>query len=410
MNILESIILALDAVRINKLRASLTLLSISIGVFAIVVSGTLVSSIDNAVNQEMADMGENTIIIQKMPSFIMTGTQWRMYNKRKPITIRQFKDFKKYYNENAVIGAMASGENFTIENGDLSTNPDVALIGIDENYFYTNGVNVAEGRPMTYEDVEYNRNVALIGNDVVVNLFPNTDPIGKKIKVKSQFFEVIGVLEAKGAMLGQSEDKQVLIPLPKYLRYYSSEWEESLTLTVRSLNKNDVTKNMDEAIGAMRIARNLKPWEQNSFEVETNDSITEQFSGFTKYLSYFGAFCGAIALIAAGIGIMNIMLVSIKERTREIGIRKAIGARRSWILTQFIIETITLCQIGGIIGIGGGIGAGWLLGLLLKLNIALPWNWIIFSIVTCTLLGLFFGAYPAWKASKLDPIEALRYE
>ena len=276
--------------------------------------------------------------------------------------------------------------------------------------FFNNGINVAEGRPITYEDVEYNSSVAVIGNDLVVKLFPKINPIGKKIKVKSQFYEVVGVLESKGAMLGTSQDNQVLITIPKYLQYYASEWEESLTLTIRSLDKSKVSNNMDEAIGAMRIARNLKPWEENSFEVETNESITEQFSGFTKYLSYFGAFCGAIALIAAGIGIMNIMLVSVKERTREIGIRKAIGARRSWILTQFIIETITLCQIGGIIGVGAGVGAGWILGKLIKIDIALPWSWIIFSLVICTLLGLLFGAYPAWKASKLDPIDALRYE
>jgi len=160
----------------------------------------------------------------------------------------------------------------------------------------------------------------------------------------------------------------------------------------------------------MRLVRNLKPWEENDFEIETNESIKEQFSGLTKYLQWFGFISGGIALIAAGVGIMNIMLVSVKERTREIGVRKAVGAKRRWIMYQFIIEAITLCQVGGAIGIVVGVIAGGAFGLLIGGTFSIPVGWVVFSVIICTMLGVIFGAYPAWKAAKLDPIEALRYE
>jgi putative ABC transport system permease protein len=297
-----------------------------------------------------------------------------------------------------------------IKSGNLTTDNDVILIGTDENYFNIMNVGVESGRPLNAEDRTLNRNVAVIGNDIVVKIFPHESPLGKKIYIKNQAFTVIGVFEIKGAILGQSQDNYVAIPLNLFLKYFTDKWNESITITIKAKSKQLRSQTMDEAIGIMRNIRDVQPWEENSFEIETNESISEQFGIFTTFLSIFGIVCGTIALIAAGVGIMNIMLVSVKERTREIGVRKAVGAKRLWILTQFIIETITLCQIGGLFGIGFGITGALLLGKMLQINIVFSLFWFISSIIICTILGMLFGAYPAWKAAKLDPIEALRYE
>ncbi|MCX6154186.1 MAG: ABC transporter permease [Candidatus Kapabacteria bacterium] len=410
MIIIESIKQAFIAMSMYKLRASLTLLSIAIGVFAIMGVGTLTKSMDSAINGELAKMGENTFYIEKMPKFAKGPADWRRYQKRKPITFSQVKELKKKMQSAEQISCIGATMSQTVKAGDLTTDPDVVLVGADENYSIVYNSEIVEGRPFTAEDISLSRNVALIGFDIITKVFPHTNPVGQRIRIGSHNFTVIGITEKKGAILGNSQDNRAIIPVTQFLQYYTSEWDETLTITVKAAQKQDLTKSMDEAIGLMRTIRNVQPWEENSFEVETNESISDQFGSFMAYLYVFGAICGGISLIAAGIGIMNIMLVSVKERTREIGVRKAIGARRSWILWQFIIETITLCQLGGAIGILIGFVAGMALGQAMNLKIVFPGFWVALSIGICTLLGLVFGAYPAWKASKLDPIEALRYE
>jgi putative ABC transport system permease protein len=409
MNISESIILAFDSIRINKLRASLTLLSISIGVFAIIGAGTLVSSLNGMVTSELSNIGETTFWFSRMPK-IQTGNSWRKYQKRKPINYSQYKEFKKLITSTTFVSCHSSTEGVTVKYENLSTDADVSVLGCEEYTFKNFAFNVIEGRIITEEDITSNRNVAVIGNDVIVNIFPNESPIGKRIRVGNQNYDVIGILETKGATFGRSRDNMVIIPLTKFLTYNANEWEESLEISVKAVNKESLQSTMDESIGAMRIIRNDKPGVDNSFEISTNESLSEQFGSFMSYISYFGFFCGFVALIAAGIGITNIMLVSVKERTREIGIRKAIGAKKRWIMTQFIIETITLCQVGGFFGIIFGIGGASILGGIISLKIVFPVGWVIFSVVICTVLGLIAGVYPAMKAANLDPIDALRYE
>lgn len=413
MNIIESIVMAFTSVKENKIRAALTLLSIAIGVFAIVGAGTLVSSINGAVTSELESMGETTFFISRMPSMQMGHGAWRKYMRRKHITYKQVKELRSALNSLGVtdrVSGVGSTSGLSVKCGNNSTNTDVSLVGADEVYFGNFNINVGEGRTFIANDITFNNNVAIIGNDVRTKLFPDADPIGKSVTVKNQTYEVIGVLEIKGAFMGQSQDNQIIVPVTHYLRYFADEWDMSLTLSVKAESKDVLQATIDETIGQMRNIRNQKPWEENSFEVETNESLADQFGSFTKYLTYFGFISGFIALIAAGVGIMNIMLVSVKERTREIGVRKAVGAKRRWILTQFMIETITLCQIGGLIGITIGVGGAGLLGMAISIKMTFPTDWIIFSIVICTILGLLSGVYPAWKAAKLDPIEALRYE
>ncbi|MEJ5286798.1 MAG: ABC-type antimicrobial peptide transport system, permease component [Candidatus Kapaibacterium sp.] len=409
MNISESIFQAFDAIRTNKLRTFLTLLSIAMGVFALIVAGTIITSFEKAVTKQLEDVGETTFWIQRTPA-IQTGNTWRKYRKRKPITYNEFKELKKMTTSTNIISAHSYTFGMTITAGNLSTDPDVYLAGAENNFFITNAIDVDYGRIFTEEDINFNRNVAIIGNDVLVKIFPNVNPIGKEITIKNQKYTVIGVLKSRGAVLGQSKDNMVIIPLTNFLKYFASPWEESLTISVRAKSKEALEETIDEVIGNLRVIRNVKPWEENTFEVETNETISQQFGSFVNFLSIFGFISGGFALIAAGVGIMNIMLVAVKERTREIGIRKAVGAKRRWILWQFILEAISLCQVGGVVGIIFGTLGGYLLGNLIKLPMHFPISWIILSVIVCTILGISFGAYPAYRAANLDPIEALRYE
>lgn len=405
----ESIKFAFDSIRSNKLRTFLTLLSISIGIFALIAAGTLISSFKNAVQGELENIGETTFWIQRLPK-IQTGHTWRKYRKRKPITYQNFKELKRMTQSTPLLSAASYSMNNQIKYGNLSTDPDVYLIGADNNYFITNAVDVEYGRPISDDDVNSRRNVAVIGNDVIVKIFPGINPLGKEITIKNQQYTVVGILKSKGAVLGQSQDNRVLIPITNFLQYFASEWESSVTISIKALSKEKFNATMDEVIGNLRVIRNVKPWEENSFEVETNETISEQFGGFVNFLSIFGFLSGGFALVAAGVGIMNIMLVAVKERTREIGIRKAVGAKRRWILFQFILEAFTLTQIGGLIGILMGLVGGYFLSKAINLPLGFPWFWVFISVFSCTLIAVGFGSYPAYRAANLDPIEALRYE
>jgi putative ABC transport system permease protein len=409
MNILESIIQALQSIKANTLRTVLTLLSISIGIFAIIGAGTAVNTLEGSFNSQLAALGQNTFMIKRTPS-VSFGNSWRKYRNRKDITLQQAKEFKLQMEGITLTSIHNETDGYTAKRGNLSTDPTVNLIGADENFFIVKNLPVETGRAFGLTEVNSAIPVVIIGNDLVVQLFNGENPIGQFITLKNQKFQVIGTLKSQGSMFGRSLDAQAVIPITVFSRYHSDEWTSSVEITTKSYSKEQLSQAVDESIGVMRSLRNLKPWEENSFEVETNESVSSQFASFSNYLQIFGLGSGLISLLAAGVGIMNIMLVSVKERTKEIGIRKAIGAKRKWIMFQFIIEAITLCQLGGLIGITFGIIAGMGLSSLIGSETSLPINWVIFSIVVCTLMGLAFGSYPAWKAASLDPIEALRYE
>jgi len=408
--LLESIVMALDAVRANKLRSGLTLLSIAIGIFAIMGAGTAVTSLNNTVNGELASLGQNTFQIRRRPSVIIGRNQWLKYQKRKPIDYRQASDFKSRMSSAQAISIANDENNFTIKANGLNTDPDVTLYGVDGSYFECTNVEVDEGRQLTDEDVNLNRSVILLGRDIASRLFPFGSAIGQEVTVKGHRYLVVGLIKARGSLLGAKLDNLVVVPISLYLKFYQNEFNQTVDLYVKAGSQLELQPVIDEAIGVMRTLRNVKPGEDNNFEIETNESMTNTFASFTDYLTYFGFGCGAIALIAAGVGIMNIMLVSVKERTREIGIRKAIGATRGIIMTQFVIEAITLCQLGGIAGIILGLLGGVALSGALGLNAAVPTTWLVGSVAICTVLGMVFGSYPAWQAASLDPIEALRYE
>jgi putative ABC transport system permease protein len=335
--------------------------------------------------------------------------------KRKNITYAQAQQFRDRMTTTQLISISNESPAYTIKAGLESTNPDVSLIGIDDQYFAVNAIAIGEGRSFIESEVILNRRAAVIGTDVVKALFGQGSALGKTITIKNQEFDVIGILESRGGVLGQSQDNRVLIPITVFNRYYTSEWDASVDISVKAESKLTLESTFDEAVGVMRALRSVKPWDENNFEIDTNDAITGQFSGFSSALLIVAWISGLGALVAAGIGIMNMMLVSVRERTREIGVRKALGARKRWIVRQFLIESITLCQLGGLTGMIGGLGSSWavteiLRGTMPNITYVMPWGTVVFSIVICTVIGIGFGLYPAWRAATLDPIEALRYE
>ncbi len=409
MNIFESVLMAFGSIREHKLRSFLILLSISIGVFAIFGAGTFVTAIDNTVQNEMSALGDNTFQIKRMPSIQMGRMSRRKYWRRPRINFKQVEELKQRVNLTPFISTSAEGGGEIIKSRYISSDPNVSLVGADDIYFVNYNYDLQDGRAISSADIEYKRNVAVVGTDVIKKIFPNLNVIGETITIKNQQFEIIGILKEKGAVLGNSQDNQVIIPINLYLKYYA-DWRLSLNVTIKASDKVNLDKTIDQTIGAMRIIRNLKPWEDNDFELETNDTISEQFSGLTSFLTVFGMLIGIFTLVAAGIGITNIMLITVKERTKEIGLRMAVGAKRKWILLQFIIETITICQVGGVIGILIGLLVVWIATIFTGMTLIIPIDWISISIIIATVLGLVSGFYPAYKASKLDPIEALRYE
>ena len=407
----ENIRQAFASLRENKLRSSLTLLGIIVGVFSIIGVMTALGALTNSVDSAISQLGGETFTVQKMPSLRMGASDWRKYLRRNPITYQQIK----YVRENTRLPLSVSAENtvvpLTASYGNLKSDPEFTLIGSDDNYSVNHSYDVAKGRMITAGDVQFARDVTVLGQDIVDRIFEhNEDPIGKTIQLNQHNYLVVGVFDRKGGGMGQSQDGFALIPITNMLKYFVEQSQTSLQMTVRARSKQTFDATQDEVIGAMRSVRGDKPGSDNDFEVEDNTSLTTQFNSFSKYLSYAGFGISAIALLAASIGIMNIMLVSVTERTKEIGIRKAMGATKGAIAGQFLTEAIVLCWVGGIIGIGIGIGIGNILALMLHASVYVPTEWIAIGLGVCSLVGIVFGSYPAIKAANMNPIDALRFE
>ena len=292
---------------------------------------------------------------------------------------------------------------------DISVKNYVSLLGGDEGSIRMYKTFISDGRNIAPDDVRYASNVCVLGMDVVDRLFPFEDPISKKIQIEGLNYYVVGVTERQGEAFGQSQDNYIAIPITNYLQKFSNKWT-TLSINVEAASEKDYDKTREEVIGIMRTIRKVKAGEDNDFELETNDEMIETFSGFTGGIKLFALSVSIIALVVAGIGIMNIMLVSVTERIKEIGIRKAIGATKKDILTQFLMEAVFLSEFGGGVGIIMGIGAGNLVSLIFNIPAVIPFDWAIIGLLVCSVIGIGFGIYPAWKAAQLDPIESLRFE
>ena len=407
MNFSETINIALSAIRANKLRSTLTLLGIVVGVFSIIGVMTAVQVLQSSIENGLSDLGAHTFQIQKMPRFA-NRKEWMKAMARKDITYDQARTVEQRMTLAEYVGIEGSGGGYVVHAGDLKTNPDVGVFGETDEGFPTNNWTIQDGRLFSQNELEHNESVAILGNALVKKLFPDGHAVGRDIRVGALKVTVVGTVEPKGAALGGDQDNFVILPLETFLNRFGRR--QSLHIMVKSKTPEDYEDAMDEARFILRAIRQVSPESEDDFYIFSNDSVISAFNDFTFYIKMGVGFISFIALLAAGIGVMNIMLVSVTERTKEIGIRKAIGAMKATILGQFVVEAIVLCEIGGVVGIGLGILAGNLVALAFHIPAVFPFFWAMVGFASCSLIGIAFGVYPAWKAASLDPIVALRFE
>ena len=400
--------MAIDAIRQNKLRSILTLLGISIGVFSVIGVMTAIRTLESSVQSGLNVFAANTFVIQKYPS-IQIGRRDKKIRNRKNIDYDQYKKLKERAKLPVLVSVSEGSSIRNVKYKDISVKNYVSLLGGDEGSIRMYKTFISDGRNIAPDDVRYARNVCVLGMDVVDRLFPFEDPLSKKIQIEGLNYYVIGITERQGEAFGQSQDNYIAIPITNYLQKFSNKWT-TLSINVEAASEKDYDKTREEVIEIMRTIRKVKAGDDNDFELETNDEMIETFSGFTSGIKLFALSVSIIALVVAGIGIMNIMLVSVTERIKEIGIRKAIGATKQDILTQFLMEAVFLSEFGGIVGIIMGISAGNLVSFIFKIPAVIPIDWAIIGLAVCSLIGIGFGIYPAWKAAQLDPIESLRFE
>jgi len=323
--------------------------------------------------------------------------------------MEEFYRLKDVLHQAMYIGAEQWQFGIVVKYGAKETNPNIQVAGFTTEAMKTNNCNVEYGRDFIETDINYSANVCLLGGDVVDKLFVGIDPVGQTILSDNTPLRVIGVLERQPQLFGQSRDNYIIMPITTFQAKYG-KYRKSVNITVMTESKENYASVIEAATGYMRTIRRNLPGQDNDFYIFSNESIMGQVNEITSGIKIGALAVSIIALLAAGIGIMNIMLVSVTERTKEIGIRKAVGAKKHHILFQFLFEAIVLCSIGGLIGIFIGVGLGNLVGGLINAQKAIPYDWIAIGISACVFVGLLFGTYPAYKAANLDPIEALRYE
>ena len=413
MQFSENLSQALRSVRANSLRAVLTLLIIAFGIMALVGILTSIDALLFTMNDNFSRMGANSFEIRPSDSNLHSRREGRHEKRGDPIDFRQAQEFKERFDFPAAkvsISGFATWE-ATLKYGNEKTNPTVYVFGVDENYLDIEGYDLDLGRNFTNVEQEAGTQVAIVGMDIVKDLFDSKPEraINKDITIDNRRFTIIGILTSKGASMNQSADRRVLIPLitERYLYGYA---DKNYDLSVSTASPTELDDAISMATGIMRTIRKLRVSEENDFETRQSDSLMNMLKENTVTIRLATVGIGLITLIGAAIGLMNIMLVSVTERTREIGISKALGATRANILTQFLTEAVLICQLGGIVGIVLGIAIGNGVALLLGGKFIMPWAWIILGFITCMIVGLASGLYPALKAARLDPIESLRYE
>lgn len=407
MNFGEIIKIAFGAIRANKLRSTLTLLGIVVGVFSIIGVMTAVRVLQNSIESGLSNLGSHTFQIQRMPTFA-SHAEWRKAMSRKNITYEQASRFAERITLAHYIGIEGWDWGKVVQAGGNKTNPNVSIAGENIEGLPTNNWNVQEGRGLNENDLRHSTEVAILGSDVAKKVFPNGGAVGSEIKVGRFRYTVVGVFEEKGAALGGSQGNFVVIPLSTWLEQYGRERDLHIMVKAKSAEVYDDC--LEEARFVLRSIRKVTPGKEDDFAVFSNDSLIQTFNDFTFYVKMGIGFISFISLLAAGVGIMNIMLVSVTERTKEIGIRKAVGARKGNILAQFIVEAIVLCQFGGVVGILVGMLGGNLAAIAFSLPAVIPYDWAFIGFALCCVIGVIFGVYPAWKAANLDPIDALRFE
>ena len=410
MNVLENIKVAISSIKTNFLRSLLTLLIIAVGITCLVGILTAIDTILYSMSDSFNRMGANSFYISPSRSNTSDGKDIK---RGAPITFRQAMNFKEAYEFG---GANVSVNTFckwnsTIKNGSEKTNPNVRLIGIDDNYLSASAYDLEAGRNFSPNEIETGAHKIIVGNEIVKILFDKNAELAVNsiIHVGNTRYKVVGVLATKGSSMNQSSDRRVFIPLLNAKRYYGYA-DRNYSIMTSIHNPNEIEDAVAHATGIMRNVRKLKATEANDFRIRKSDGILETLKEITTELRLATIAIALITLLGAAIGLMNIMLVSVTERTKEIGVRKALGATRFNIMLQFLVEAIVITLLGGILGIILGIGMGFGLAAVIKGQFIIPYNWMALGIFVCIVVGILSGLYPALKASRLDPIEALHYE
>jgi putative ABC transport system permease protein len=357
----------------------------------------------------LSQLGTHTFQVQRVPAIQVEGPSgWEKYRRRKRLTYEQALKLQ----EQATLARHVGAEGWMASDQAISrydkTNPNVELAGVTPEAFPAKNWIVEQGRGLQQSDIDSARNVCVLGHALAQKLFPRVSPLGEEMKFQGIDYTVVGVLEPHGSMFGGNQDNFLAIPITTALNRYGKE--RNISILVQAANQDLFDDTIEQTRGALRTLRRVAPGEPDDFAIFSNDSLITQFRSITLAVRLGVAIVSSIALLAAGIGIMNIMLVSVTERTREIGIRRAIGAKKRNILTQFILEAIVLCEVGGLLGVALGIAGGNLAALALKVPPVIPLDWVALGLFICSLVGIVFGTYPAYKAANLDPIQSLRYE
>ena len=405
MNLRESAGIALGALRANKLRSILTLLGTIIGVMSVIAVLSFVEGLNRFVSEKLLNAGANVFWVDPW-GFVTSQEAWEKVKNNPPITLDDLDALQASVPHAAmVVGQADTRATARFRNKEVR---QVNIRGRGPGYEVIDDLAISRGRHLTELDDQRRRLVCVLGSEVAEELFPRGDPIGQSVRLGQESYEVVGVIGGKGKMFGQSQDRFAAIPIRTFQKY--KQERGSFGIAVKSLDQASMPTAQQEVRNILRGRRHLRPGEADNFGITTSENVMELYQNLTGGIFVVTVGVAAISLLVGGIVIMNIMLVSVTERTREIGIRKAMGARRRDILAQFLVEATTLSLSGGLIGIGMGLGLALLAGAVSPLPTAVSWPSVALGIGMSALIGIFFGSYPAWRAARLDPIEALRYE
>lgn len=408
--------MAMNSIWANKLRSFLTLIGIIAGVASIIGVMTGISVIQKTMEKEMSVLGATVFQVQKQLNGPASRAEWLRSLKRPATTVENANAIREKVTTVTLVGPELWSYNHNLKYRDISTNGNSIVCGASPEYAPNNTHLIGHGRNLSREDMALNKKVVVIGYAVAKTLFPWTDPIGKIVRIDGRKFRVIGVFEEKKSSMGGGYDNYNIIPIGTFVGIYGMRnrnnggRERSVNITVRAKSPELLHDAIEETRAVMRRERKLKFGDEDNFTIFSNDSQIKQFNEMTAGVKVGAFVIGIVALIVAGIGIMNIMLVAVTERTREIGVRKALGAKRKNILGQFLMEAIVLSNIGGVFGILVGFGLGNIVSFTTGFAVSIPMDWAIIGLTFCTSIGLIFGLWPAYKASLLIPVHALRYE